>query len=336
MSIDIYGIGNALVDIEVSCTPEDLKHLNLQKGVMTLIDSKTLSRYKQHHSENIKDRACGGSAANTIIGAAQLGSKCAYSCRVANDDDGLFYLNDIANNHVLSNTVPQESTASTGNCLVMVTPDADRTLTTYLGISQEFSIKDIDSTLLSQSNLVYIEGYLVSSEQGKAAAIEAKKQAEAQNIKTAFTCSDPAMVQFFKDGILEIIGDKVDILFCNQAEAEAFAGSNDLNTIKTELSKKARIVVITQGANGALIYDEESWINLPGLLVTAIDSNGAGDCFAGAFLSGLAQGFSPQQAGELAITASAQVVTQYGPRLNPENLAKTQQLQSKLKETITN
>jgi len=325
MSIDIYGIGNALVDIEISTTEETLGSLDIEKGIMTLIDADTQTKYKSHHEDNIRARACGGSAANTIIGAAQLGANCAYSCRVANDDDGQFYLTDLQTHNVQTNSKATDS-GDTGNCLVMVTPDADRTLCTHLGISQEFGINDLDLDLLSQSNLVYIEGYLVSSPSGKEAAIEARKQAQAQKIKTAFTFSDPAMVQFFKDGINEIIGDKIDILFCNKAESEAFTDSTDLDTIKTALSARADMVVITQGPSGALIYHDNAWTHIPGNPVEAIDSNGAGDCFAGAFLAALSQGLSPEDAGKLAVFASSQIVTQYGPRLDDDNLEKVKHL----------
>lgn len=324
MSIHIYGIGNALVDIEISTTPEELAKLGIEKGIMTLIDADTLATYKNHHLDQIRARACGGSAANTIIGAAQLGAECAYSCRVANDDDGQFYLSDLQTHNVQSSSKAHDN-GDTGNCLVMVTPDADRTLCTHLGISQEFGVNDLDLDLLAQSQVVYIEGYLVSSETGKAAAIEARKQAQAKGIKTAFTFSDPAMVQFFKDGINDIMGDKIDILFCNKAESEAFVDSTDLKTIQSTLETRANLVVITQGSNGAYILHNNEWSHVPGNKVDAIDTNGAGDCFAGAFLAALAQGLSPQQAGELAVFASSQVVTQYGPRLNDDNLEKVKQ-----------
>ena len=147
MRFDIYGIGNALVDIEAKSTAELLNSLSIEKGIMTLVDSDTLQTYKKEHDSFIEEKACGGSAANTIITAAHLGAKCAYSCKVSNDHDGNFYLNDLTKNNVTCSNTLNEHTLATGNCLVMVTEDADRTMTTYLGSSQEFGPEDLDEEL---------------------------------------------------------------------------------------------------------------------------------------------------------------------------------------------
>ncbi len=320
MTLDIYGIGNALVDIESKSSFELLQSLNIEKGIMTLVDNETLQTYKKEHAPYIQEKACGGSAANTIITAAHLGANCAYSCKVTNDTDGQFYLNDLEKNNVRCTNRTTEHSLPTGNCLVMVTDDADRTMTTFLGSSQEFGPEDLDESQLKSSQIVYIEGYLVSSETGKQAAINAHNLANKHGVKTAFTCSDPAMVEFFRSGILEIIGDHVDYLFCNEAEAFSLSETTIVDEALAYLKNKATTVIITQGKRGALISNSEETIKLNGIHVDAIDTNGAGDCFAGSFLAAITQGKSIKEAGQLAIQLSAKLVTQFGPRLNLDDV----------------
>ncbi|MGS2718170.1 adenosine kinase [Eionea flava] len=315
----IYGIGAALVDTEITVNDSDLATFGIDKGVMTLVDET-----RQHELINLlsdhlttSKRASGGSAANTIIGASYFGAKTFYSCKVANDDNGSFYLNDMQEAGVDTTNTEKEN-GITGKCLVMITPDAERTMNTFLGISETVSVNELNIEALKQSQYAYIEGYLVTSETGKAAAIELRKQAQVNGIKTAFTLSDPAMVQFFADGLKEMIGTKVDLLFCNQDEALGFTQTETLADAIEALKVYANEFAITLGDQGALIYDGSSLIKIAANEVTAVDSNGAGDMFAGAFLYAITNGYNYTQAGELASAASAQVVSQYGPRLKPE------------------
>ena len=266
----------------------------------------------------LKKRASGGSAANTIIAVSYFGGNTFYSCNVANDETGDFYVKDLKAAGVDTNLGDDREDGTTGKCLVMVTPDAERTMNTYLGITADLSNKHLDEEAIKASEYLYIEGYLVSSDTARPAAIEAKRIAEANGVKTAFTFSDPAMVQFFKDGLVEMIGGGVDLLFCNEDEALNYCGVDSIDSAVEQLKKIAKSFVITRGNKGALIFDGEKQLNIAPHTITAVDSNGAGDMFAGAFLYAITHGYNYQQAGDLASLASAEVVSNFGPRLEAE------------------
>ncbi len=313
---DVYGIGNALVDIEYHTSIEKLSELGIEKGLMTLIDEKKQNNLIAHLDDSHETMACGGSAANTIIALAQLGANTHFDCRVANDISGQFYLQDLLDSGIHSSLLLNQSfTGVTGKCLVFVTPDADRTMNTFLGASELLSISDIDEEAIRLSDTVYLEGYLVSADCTRNAAIEARRIAEDAGVKTALTLSDPNMVTFFRDGIEEMLGDGVDLLFANEDEACELARSKDLNDAIEAIKKVAKTFAITRGKAGAMLYDGTELIEITAHEVEAIDTLGAGDLFAGAFLYGQSQGMSFNQSGDLASFASSRIVTQYGPRL---------------------
>ncbi len=315
----IYGIGAALVDTEIEVTDAELQSFDIDKGVMTLVDEDRQHELMDKLSDHLiaSKRASGGSGANTIIAASYFGANTFYSCKVADDENGKFYINDMQAANVAMPNGPAK-TGITGKCLVMITPDAERTMNTFLGISETVSSAELDIDAIKNSAYVYIEGYLVSSQTGRAAAIECRKIAEANNVKTSLSLSDPAMVQFFHDGLTEMIGDKVDLLFCNLDEALAYTKTDSLDAACNTLKAIANEFVITLGSKGALIYDGKNSINIAPCETKAIDTNGAGDMFAGAFLYALTQGHTHEQAGNLASLASSKVVSQFGPRLKPE------------------
>lgn len=316
----IYGIGAALVDTEIEVSDQDLSNLNIDKGVMTLVDDQRQKDLINQLSDHLvaSKRASGGSAANTIIAASYFGAKTFYSCKVADDENGDFYLRDLESAGVDYHKQVERRAGATGKCLVMITPDAERTMNTYLGISETVSTDELHPEAISNSEYVYIEGYLVSSETGRAAAIALRQQAQQNNIKTALSLSDPAMVEFFREGLEEMIGDGVDLLFCNLAEAQGFTQTNDLDSAISELQKISKVFAITLGAKGAIVFDGRRRIDIAPHPTNAIDTNGAGDMFAGAFIFALSQNHSYEMAGKLASRASAQVVSQFGPRLHPE------------------
>ncbi len=317
---DIYGIGAALVDTEITLSDADLTRLSIAKSVMSLVDEErqTYLIAQLHEHLTRSKRASGGSAANTIIAASYFGCQNFFSCKVANDENGHFYLGDLAAAKVNTASDQTKENGITGKCLVLITPDAERTMNTYLGISAHLSEAELDLAAAQAAQFVYIEGYLVTSPSGKQAAITLKQHAEQYGAKIAISLSDPAMAQFFRDGLLDIIGNGVDLLFCNQDEALAFTQTQDLDTACLALRAYAKRFAITCGAQGALIFDGQSFITVAAPKVQAIDSNGAGDMFAGAFLYSLCQGESETRAGEFACAAAAQVVSQFGPRLRAE------------------
>lgn len=317
---DVYGIGAALVDTEIEVEDQFLIDSDIEKGQMTLVDEA-----RQHELMDLlkghlvaSKKASGGSAANSIIASSYFGSKTYYSCKVANDSNGDFYLSDLKDAGVDSDFNTDRSEGITGKCLVMISPDAERTMNTFLGISETLCENNLNLEALKASKWLYMEGYLVTSDTARAAAVKARQVAEANGVKTAISLSDPGMVQFFKDGLKEMIGEKMDLIFCNKDEALGWAETDDLDTAIDALKAISNSFAITLGAEGALLFDGNELINIEPNSVKAIDTNGAGDAFAGAFLYGITQGKSFKEAGDLASLTSATVVTQYGPRLSKD------------------
>jgi sugar/nucleoside kinase (ribokinase family) len=313
---NLYAIGNALVDMEFEVQDAFLKANGIDKGLMTLVDEQRRNELLKILGTNPLKQQCGGSAANTVIANAQFGGKGFYSCKVANDSFGDFYFQDLIDNGVDTNLKHQvRPVGVTGKCLVMVTPDAERTMNTFLGITSSLSHHEVDEAAIRNSQFLYVEGYLVASETGRAAAIHARECAEAHGVKTALTFSDVNMVKFFKAGLSQMLGQGVDLLFCNESEALAFVETSDLHVARERLKAVAKTFVITRGENGAMIFDGDTFIDIEPYPVKAIDTNGAGDMYAGAFLYAIGHGHTYASAGKLASMASSRVVNQYGPRL---------------------
>jgi sugar/nucleoside kinase (ribokinase family) len=313
---DVYGIGNALVDLELKVDDQFLKDQDVKKGLMTLVDEETQEKLIGAIEGQEFERKSGGSAANTVIAVSQFGGHSYYSCKVSNDEYGDFYLKDMNDSGVDTNLDGQvREDGITGKCLVMVTPDADRTMNTFLGATTNLSESEVDEQAIKDAEYVYLEGYLTASPTGLKAMKMAKKIAEESGVKTSITLSDPSIVQAFREQFVDVIGASVDLLFCNEEEAMAFTQTGDVLEAREALKKDARQFVITLGKNGAMIYDGETFIDIEPYDVEALDTNGAGDMFAGAFLYGITNGLTYAGAGKLASLAGSKVVSQYGPRL---------------------
>jgi len=312
----IYGMGNALVDIVTEVSDTFIADHKIEKGLMTLVDEPRQIELVSAINVDDAERQCGGSAANTIIGASQFGASCYYSCKVANDEWGEFYLKDIAANGVAttlaSETLPE---GTTGKCLVMTTDDAERTMNTFLGITATYSASEIAEAALADSEYLYIEGYLITGDESRAAMKAAKKSAEEHGVKTSITLSDPFVAQVFKEQMRDVIGSGVDLLFCNEEEAQSFTDTSSIEEAKEALKKIAKAFAITLGPKGALVFDGENEIAIEPFRTEALDTNGAGDMFAGAFLYGITSGMNFAQAGKLASLASSKVVSKFGPRI---------------------
>jgi fructokinase len=314
---DVYGIGAALVDTEIEVDDGFLANARIEKGVMTLVDEtrqQQIVTLLDHHRIASK-RASGGSAANSVIATSRFGGSAFYSCKVANDENGRFYLGDLAQAGVDSNFHGEKEVGVTGKCLVMITPDAERTMNTFLGISATISASDLNEEALRHSRYLYIEGYLVTSDTGRAAAIKARELAEHHGVRTAISFSDPGIVAHFRNGLNDMLGGCVDLLFCNESEARQWTGAERLEDAADALKPIARSFAITLGSQGALVFDGRMYHRIAPYPVRAIDTNGAGDMFAGAYLYGITHGYDAAGAGHLASRASAELVTHYGPRL---------------------
>jgi len=315
---DVYGLGNALVDMEFEISDQFLQDNNIDKGVMTLVDENQQHELIEQLDVFEGNKASGGSAANTLIAVSSMGGSSYYSCKVADDELGHFYLDDLKAASVDCNMDGKHKGGITGKCLVMVTPDAERTMHTFLGISSELSPYEVNDEAIKNASYCYLEGYLTTSETGKAANIAARKVAEQNNIKTALTFSDPFVVEHFRDGFTETIGNGIDLLFCNEVEALSYTQKGSVDEAVEVMKTFAKTFAITLGAEGAVVYNGSELISIAANPAQAVDTNGAGDLFAGAFMYGLTHGKNFEQAGILASKASSIIVSQFGPRLKPD------------------
>lgn len=312
----VYGLGNALVDFEFEVSNETLTRLKIKKGVMTLVDELSQQQLLTQLDGQKHAKASGGSAANSMIALAQLGGKGFHSCKLAQDTTGDFYLQDLLRHGITTNmTSHNRESGTSGKCIVMLTPDYERTMHTFLGISETLSSADLDPLAISHSEFLYIEGYLASSKTARAAAIAAREIAEKNQVKTAISLSDPNIVAHFKEHLQHMIGNQVDLLFCNELEAYLLANTKNLAHACKYLKQIAKTFVITLGANGSLIFDGLQMMKIPAVLVNAIDTLGAGDMYAGTFLYGITHNHSYAHAGRLASQAAGKIVSHYGPRL---------------------
>lgn len=318
MKYDVYGIGNAIVDIVTEVEHSFFEANEVEKGVMTLVDEKRQLQLMKAIDMKKSKMSGGGSAGNTVVAVNQFGGKSFYSCLVAHDELGKFFLDDLKRNGVETNLRYEDCPQGhSGRCLVMTSPDAQRTMNTFLGVSSFLSPEHLDEQAIKDSSYLYLEGYLVASPKGLDAMKAAKKIAENNRVHVALTFSDPSMVKYFSKQMEEIVGASVDLLFCNDEEAMIFTGTTNILEAREKLKQVAKRFAITLGANGALIYDGDTFIQIEPYKVRAVDTNGAGDMFAGAFLYGITHRHSFAEAGKLASLASSRVVAQWGPRLQP-------------------
>ncbi len=315
---DVYGIGNALVDKEFEVEDSFLDEIGLQKGITTLGDRNEHNAIlkKLNARYDIKKQAGGGSAANTLYAVSQFGGNAFYSCRLANDEAGDYFLEQLGHHNIETNKNNQRAEGISGSCIVMVTADAERTMHTSLGVSDAISITEMDFEAARESEIIYLEGYLTTSPMAKAAIFEIKEFAKQNGITTAMTFSDPSMLEFFLSDVNEILGDGVDLLFCNFKEAQLWSGKDTFEEAFEALKTKAKRFALTRGDEGSVVFDGEKAIEIAPRTVPVVDTSGAGDMYAGAFLYGITNGMDFNQAGTLASIASATVVSQYGPRLD--------------------
>ena len=317
MPHDVYAVGNALVDLQAQVDDALMSKLAFDKGVMTLVDDDRQASVLSNFDVPTLNRCAGGSAANTIAAVADFGGKAAFVGKIGDDETGQFFLQDLRKLGVTIDVDPLPGTP-TGTCAVLITDDAQRTMLTNLGASARLSEIDIDEAAIQDAKYVYIEGYLFTGEDTKAAAYRAMDLAVKNNIKIAFTASDPFLVNMMKEEIWDMIRGPVDLLFCNEEEARSLTGLEDPIACANKLHESAENVAMTLGEKGSILMHGGEAIPVEGVGVEAIDTTGAGDMYAGGILYGITNGLSWQQAGHLASHASSRIVGQLGARLaNP-------------------
>jgi len=323
---DVYGIGAALVDIEYKVDENFLQENQVDKGLMTLVDEDRQYQLIDNlgsYSKPVK-RSCGGSACNTVVATSGFGATAFYAGKVASDEEGAFFIKDLNAAGVDFHEVGHVK-GITGKCLVMITDDAERTMNTYLGVNVDLSSSDVDTQLLANSKWLYIEGYLVTDSQRTKVAVEAMSFAKQHDVKTSLSLSDPFVVQIFSQQLKSVIGDTVDLLFCNEEEAINFTDSSTIEQAAEALKNYAKSFVITRGATGSMVYDGEHTTCASGVEAKAINTNGAGDMFAGAFLYAISAGHDYVLAAQFANAAAAVVVGQFGPRIETSEYVKLKQ-----------
>lgn len=313
MRYDVYGVGNALVDIQARVPDSVIEGLGYPRGAMTLVDEAVQQKVLAALHDVPVTRCAGGSAANTIMAIAEFGGQAAYASKVGHDEIGEFFLRDMRKNGVAVEVPP--APGRSGTSVILITEDAQRTMLTHLGVSATLSEADISEAEVREAKYVYIEGYLFAGEPTRRAALRAIELAKGNGVKVAFTVSDPFLIQLFRDEFWKLIEGPVDLLFCNLEEARSLTGQEDAIDCAREIHRHAENVVLTLGKDGALLMHEREAIPIEGVPVNAIDTTGAGDMFAGGILYGITHGHTWKQSGRLAAYAASRIVAQLGARL---------------------
>lgn len=314
---DVFGVGNAIVDILAQVDDATIDDLGLNKGGMALMSTEQQGDVLTTIHDPSLTFASGGSAANTMVAITQSGGTAVYAGKVADDSNGQFYKKDMEAAGIPF-YVPMATTGHemTGSCVVLTTPDAERTMCTHLGISTTLKKSEIDFDLLAQSKVSYIEGYLWDAEDPREASIATFEQCKKLGVPAAFSFSDPFLVDRYGDQFKDIVRDYCDIIFCNAQEAKMFLGVDDIAACAQKMGAICDLVFITDGGNGCYVIEDGSIKQIGGFNVKAVDTVGAGDSFAGGVLHGITSGLSNEQSAKWGNFFASQVVSKFGPRLD--------------------
>jgi sugar/nucleoside kinase (ribokinase family) len=311
----LYGLGNALVDIFIELSDADLASLGFERGSMRLVEpaeQKTLlDRFEKREARLVS----GGSVANSVIAFSQLGGQAAFLGCVGDDRYGLFYKAefdelgvDVGNPVVVGQT--------TGTCACLITPDAERTMRTCLGVSSHLEARHVDERRLKEADWLFVEGYVLANPQtGQSAVREAVGLARKHGVRVALTCSEAFVVSHFREVFFEILG-QTELLFCNASEACAITGADNAEKAFAALAGQIPSAVVTDGPNGVYVRHAGVEAHAPAFPCQPVDLTGAGDMLAGAFLYGIAHGIAPDRAARAACYLAMKVITQVGARLH--------------------
>ncbi len=318
---DVYGVGNALVDIQAQVEESMLGGLKVEKGIMTLVDDAQQGAVLDSLIGRKLNRCAGGSAANTIVAVADFGGSGAFLGKIGDDEIGEFFVKDMRELGIAVDVDPEPG-KPTGTCAILITEDAQRTMLTNLGAAVTLTAGDLDEEVIKSSKYVYIEGYLLMGDSTKEAAYRAMALAKEHGVKVAFTASDPFLVNMIRDEIWELITGPVDLFFCNEAEAKSLTEEDDPIRCGAKIHEHAENVALTLGSKGSIVMHGGEAFPVEGVPVTAIDTTGAGDMYAGALLYGITNGMTWPQAGHVASHAAARIVSQLGARMDQKFTAK--------------
>lgn len=319
----VVGIGNAIVDIIARCDDAFLSNHGMEKGFMQLIDASRANDL--YDAMGPASEQSGGSVANTCAGIASFGGKCAFAGRVASDQFGRVFAHDIRSIGVAYETPQSDAGLPTARCFVLVTPDGERTMNTFLGASTELGPEDIDKDLVASSQITYLEGYLFDKPEAKAAFNEAAVTAREAGRKVALSLSDAFCVDRHREDFLNLVRGGVDILFANQNEITSLYELNSFEEAAGAVRAEAEIAVLTRSEEGSVIVSGNETIEIPAASVAkVVDLTGAGDLYAAGFLFGLTNGQDLESCGRLGALASSEIISHIGarPEQNLKDMAK--------------
>jgi adenosine kinase len=311
---DVLGIGNAIVDVIARAEDEFLAKHAMHKGAMALIDEERAAAI--YDAMGPATEMSGGSAANTIVGVGSLGARAAFIGKVKDDELGRAFAHDIRAAGVEYRTPPASDGPSTARCYVLVTPDGERTMNTYLGAAQDLHPRDIDEEMIASAAITYLEGYLWDPPHAKEAFLQAAKIAHANERQVALTLSDAFCVDRYREEFLDLIRTgTVDLIFANEAELRSLYQTADFDTAVAALKQDARLAVVTRSEKGCLVVTREESGAVPAApIAKLVDATGAGDLFAAGFLVGLSRGSDYRNAARLGALAAAEVIQHLGAR----------------------
>jgi len=318
---DLLGIGNAVVDVLYETDEEFIKNNQLEKGIMTLIDEEKAEKFYSSLKQGIE--VSGGSVANTTVGFASLSGKPAFIGKVKDDKLGKTFSQSLTSAGVLFKTEPIINGPGTARSFIFVTPDAHRTMNTYIGACSLLSPKDIDDQIIKNSKIIFLEGYVWEENLAKESLVKAAEIARKANNKVALTLSDPFCVKKHRSEFEELIKKHIDILFANEFEAKELCQTQDLEESAKEISNMTEIAAVTRSEKGAKIYNAKETIEIKAKVFNAVkDTTGAGDLFAAGFLYGLSKKFSILKSGNIAAITAGEIISHFGarPETNLSNL----------------
>lgn len=312
-TLDVVGIGNAIIDLIAHAEDEFLDQYQLAKGGMTLIDEPTAERL--YAAMGPATRASGGSAGNTIAGLGSLGAACGYIGKLRDDELGAAYRHDLLAGGVRFTTAMASDGPATARCIIFVTSDAERTMNTYLGACVNLTADDIDEALVASARITYLEGYLYDEPHAKEAFHRAADIAHDAGRKVALSLSDAFCVVRHRDAFLDLVANRVDILFANEAELLALFETEDIEAALAQMSDVVDLAAVTLGAQGSVVVRGTERLNCPAAPVTrVVDTTGAGDLYAAGFLYGLTRDLPLGECARIAGLAAAEVISHFGAR----------------------
>lgn len=312
-NFDVLGIGNAIVDILSFSNDEFLQENGFAKGSMTLVDEEVAQKIYSKLGQTTE--CSGGSVANSLAGLASLGATTAFIGKVKNDQLGAIFTHDLHAAGVYFNSKPATNGAATAHCMICVTPDAQRTMVTYLGACGQVSENDKDDELIARSNILYIEGYLWDAEAAKTAIRSSIATAKQHDKRVAFTLSDTFCVHRHRKEFLELIDSSIDILFANEAEIKALYETEDFDDAIAKIRGKVAIAAVTRSEKGSVVVTKEAVETAPAQKIhNVVDTTGAGDLYASGFLFGISRGWDLLSCAQLGNKCAGQIITQLGAR----------------------